>query len=1085
MPPAVAPIVAGVAAGIGVSTGVIGGATLFGATLGAFGTGVFTAFTSFALSLAQSALTQTPKSSLPNLAGFEQVASARTTFLRQPITTRRFDVGEVITSGALTFYEATDNNTQHHMVVTLGDAPVAPWDEIGVVWLDDTPVFDEQIGGDGWVTAGKFKDKVRIKKHLGGPTQTADADLIAEIDRLDSNFAGRGVAYIYFTVKWDRSTFPNGLPKPRAICRTNTVMDYRDATRRYTPNAALALAEYMVEPEVGLNYDAAEDLSEPHTIAAANACDEIVDVRAVGHAVAAVDVAANAIDLCVRGTGAPLRLETGDRVELFGETGASAPGGTSYGSDYFAIIERLVGETFDDGGTTIALSAADYTGAAVTGIDDGAVDAVHGSGLHARIKLATTYAKAIDKTADVVISSAGSGQSLVIRTGEPRYACAAVLDTDRTPKDNVDDMLSSMAGGLSWPGGVFRINAGGYVTPTLDLDEDDLLGPLVVRAKQSWRQRFNRVKGICATHMTVGEPTDYPSVIDAAYTTADGGRKEWANLPLPATSRLSTATRVAKIALARHRREMTVEFPGTLKCLKAVPGTVVRLSNARRGWTNKTFEVMEVRDEYYEVEGGKTPPVQGATLSLKEIDAAVFDFDPATDEVIKAPQAIPAGGNPLTVAPPTGLALESGTADLDVRLDGTVFSRIRATWTAPADAYVTGSGEIDIRYKKSSSLTWLKGPVVPGNAVEAFILDMQDGVAYDVAIRSINHIGRASDTDPDPANWTQLVGGHTVAGKSLPASNVTGFSAQQTSAGTVSFGWNKITDADRNGYTIKRHPRTVPTDWDDMTLVTEEERGTEKTSESVPPGDWTFAIKAIDTSGNESTTETTANLVVVNVFDVVEQQTNAPRWPGTLTGMVRHDVSGKLIPQSTVTMENTTNLGKLSADNLVAVTHYEGRAEDLGFDADDVRVWADIAAAQAPGVSITPVARLEIDYRDDADSFNGFENWTIGNASFRHVKGRAVTEDGALLERFDLVCDVPEHTSVHKGQVITASSGSTVTFTRQFHDAEKIGISVSAIGTAARIVNYSNLTTTSVDVDVFDKDGTNVGGTVDLTATGP
>ena len=816
---------------------------------------------SFALGLVQLALA-------PDMPSFQAQAAARTQMVRQAVTTRRLPIGEVILGGALTFYESTSGNQFHHMVVTLGDAPAAAWDGIDIVWLDDTPVFAGEIDGGGNVVAGKFAGKVRINKHLGGPAQVADADLIADITRLDANFRGQGVAYLYVRVDWNRDLFPNGLPRVRGLSRTNTVLDTRDQVRRWTPNAAMTLNEYVTEPEVGLGYVAA-DLDDALTDAAANISDEIVAAAALGHAVAAVDVAADTLELAVAGTGAPLRLETGDRVELFVDTGGAAPGGISLAVGYFAIVERLVGAPFADAAaTTIPLVAGNYTGAAATAIAAGHVDAIHGPGIRAAVKLATTYAGALARQ-PVTITSAGTGQPVLIKTGEPRYTASGVIDTDLTPKDIIEDLLSAMAGRFVWTGGTFRILPAAFRSPTLDLDESDLMGPLTVRTRHSRRQRFNAVKGIFATQLAVGEATDYPSVIDAGFATADGGTRIFADRDRPFTSRAATAQRLGKIELGRHRREFAVDFPTTLKGLRAVPGTVVRLSNTRRGWVNKTFEVVEQEDSFY---GDGDPKVQGVTLRLIETDALIYAFDPATDETIKPPKPVPPGGSPFTVAPPTAVIVESGTAALYTRLDGTIGSRLKITWTAPADAFVTSGGRIDIRVKPSANVDWEPQQPVLGNQTLAYVLDVQDGVDYDTELTSANALGVRSDQPVTVLN-------HTVIGKTARPS-VIPFLAAQQKGDVVNMEWGQIADLDRNGATIRFAAKgTDPATFDNWKLVTRATRGTFVTNAALPPGDWVIGIKAVDTSDNESLNAVTRNLTVtaggnLGVFIRIE----APRW---------------------------------------------------------------------------------------------------------------------------------------------------------------------------------------------------------------
>lgn len=859
MPPLAAVVVGAVAAGA--AAFFIGGVALSAAL--AIG------FTSFALGLVQLALA-------PDVPDFQTASARRTQTVREAVTVRRLWYGEAVMGGKLSFYEATGGNQFHHMVVTLGDAPVAPWDGMDIVWLDDTPVFPGEIDGGGNVTAGKFAGKVRIKKLLGGPAQVADADLIGEVTRLDSNFRGRGVAAVYVRVDWNADLFPNGLPKIKVLARTNTVLDTRDDVRRWTPNAALAINEYVTEPQEGLGWDAT-DIEEAFTDSAANVCDEVVDAKALGHAVVAVDTGDDLLELAAAGTGAPLRFDTGDRVELFLDTGGTAPGGLATGTDYYAIVERLVGANFADAdATTIALSAGDYTGEAATAITAGDVDAVHGPDIRAGVKLAASYADALART-PVTITSAGTGQPVVVKTGEPRYTLAGMIESDRTPKAVLDEMLSAMAGRMPWTGGVFRILPAAFRSPTLDLDESDLMGPLTVRTRHSRRQRFNAVRGLFAPLLTLGEATDYPSVIDSGFVTADGGDTIFATRDRPFTPRAATGQRLSKIDLSRHRREFVVDFPMTLKGLRAVPGTVVRLSNARRGWVDKTFEVMQQEDAYF---GGGEPKVQGVTLRLAETDATVYGFDPATDETIKPPKPVPPGGNPFVVQPPTGLTMAE---ELYETRDGSgVKARAVLTWMVPTDGFVD-------RYQLAYKLQADPDFIVRGRVTEPEerIDDIAPGL-YEFKVRSTNVLRVTSAYGPVLTKNVFGLDAAPSAPQDMTISAVGGMAVLR---------WRLAAELDvREGgeYKVRHSPLFSGATWAASTSIAGvdgEAIDGKQTGVTLPLKPGTYLARAFDSSGIQSTTvaSVTTKQATVLAYTDTDTLVEHPLWLGTHSGTAGAD----------------------------------------------------------------------------------------------------------------------------------------------------------------------------------------------------
>jgi len=1078
---AAVPLITGVAAGglfaATATVGILGLTVLQSAIL----IGVGTAALGILSTVMQPSI---PKPQIPNLGSFAN--QVRTSLIRQAISARRLPFGEVIISGILTFYEVTESDKYHHMVVTLGDAPLAPWDGIDIVWLDNEPIFNEQLDEDGNVIEGKFKDKIRVKKHLGGPDQEADADLIAEIDRLDSNFRGRGIAYIYLRVDWDRDAFPSGLPKPKVLARTNKPFDPRDSQRRYSNNVALCLREYLVEAQTGLGYDASLDLNDDFFETAANLCDEIVDAANVGHAVIAVNTEDDYFELGMKSAGSPIRFETGDRVRINANT--SLPGGLS-DTAYYVIVDRLVGDNFTETTTLDYSSISGTYSAEVTAmLAAGTLDRVYSEdeANRPRVKLATSYANALARVA-VDITSEGSGQLTIFKTGEPRYTCSGVIETDRTRQDNILDFLSALGGKLLWTGGQFQLLGGEYPTPLTEVfDEADLMGPLSVQTKRSKRERFNSIKGIFATHLTLGEATDYPSVVDDDYVYADG-ETIFADIDFPLTSRAAMAQRLAKLVLSRHRREITVQYPTTLKGMLAKPGSIVKINNTRRGWVEKTFEVVDLEHQVYETEGG---PILGVMLNLAELDATAFDFDASVDETIKPPRQSAPGGNPLLAPPPpTGMTLSSGTEVLGVRLDGTVFSRIKVAWTAPASAFVTGGGRIEIRYKlNDSGSVWQPAQFVAGDMTEAFILDVIDGEVYDVAIRSVNSIGRVSDTATDPDEWQTKVEGHTVVGKTEAPTDVASLFVQQN-GNVVTFKWPPITDKDRGGYELRyaQQGSFNSSDFRSNTLITRETKGTLITNAALPPGAWTIGIVAVDTSDNISETPTTYDITVTNSNDIITTETYAPEWLGILEGFIRHDVSGRLVPDSDTLAADMTDaqLWDQMVYDPVASPSFEAPEIGLGFDANAVRVFSDITGVIGPGESGQIESQFQIDYRDAADSYDGFEDWVLGLANFRYLKAKFVldtTEGVAYIDEFEVTADTEEREEEHLDLVI-APGGTTLTFDTPFHTVPNVQITAET-DSGPRIATYSSVTTTGVLINVWNTSDTDVGGTVNVTVTG-
>lgn len=756
---------------------------------------------------------------------FQSTVTGRTLTIRQPITDHRFVYGEARVGGPMVFYEATDSNDFHHVVVVLAAHPVTA---IETVFLNDYPIYPDQIDGTGLVTEGRFASVVRIKKHLGADDQAADSDLVAETSAGDDH-RFRGRAYVYLRMDMNPNAFPTGLPNVSARVRGKKLEDPRTSgAANWTPNAALAIRDYIATPKIKGGFGAtAADIDDTFTTSAANTADEMVATRDVTMTVTAVAAAADTLSL----SDERLAVQTGDRVRVsIAGSPDDLPGGLLAATDYYVIVwqERKTAE-----------------------------QAV-------KIKLATSYDNAIAYGA-IDITSAGSGTITLTKTGEPRYTANGLLDTGAKRAENLRDLASAIGAVPTNPGGIWRIRAGSYAAPTVTLTEDHLRGTIKVRTKVPRRERHNTVKGIYINpFLNDGQPSDYPSVSNAAAITADAETAA-TDLDLPFTSRTQAAQRIARIALLAARQEITVEMPCNLAAFQVQAGDNVAITNAHMVWTAKAFEVVTSRPTIDKDGAGN--PILGVDLELKETASTVYDFAAASDETQVTTPPLPTGGDIFTVDPPTALTLTSGTAELFLKADGTVVARIHAAWTASADSLLDA---YELQWKESGLTAWETGRFVAPSETDAWIFDVEDGVAYDARVRAVSRYGVQSA-------WA-TASNHTVVGKTAVPANVAGFAAQQNRA-AVTYVWDQVADADLAGYEI-RYAAQGGFAWDAAVVLTAVTRGTRVTNDALPPGAWTVAIKAVDTSGNYSSAAATFNITVANFNEVITTATEDPKWLG-------------------------------------------------------------------------------------------------------------------------------------------------------------------------------------------------------------
>lgn len=1024
---------------------VIAAAVIYGAAYAAGYIALSTAIMAVAMSALSYVISQANKPKAPSTPDFSQAAQDRTLSVRQPTAPRRSSFGVVRISGVQTFLHVTGSSKEFlHMVVTCSGHRFRSF---RALMLDDEIVpLDSTYGVYGGNATGKYAGCVTAVFGLG--TTAGDADFHSQLqancpDKWTASHQQTGCAKAYVRFKYDSAKFPGSFPNASFIVEAyDAITDPRAAGSPtqigFTNNPALCLASYLrwTEDEGGLGA-AADEVDEDDLIAAANACDEMVARKPVAVSFTA-DPSTGLITLPE--TSASLRL--GTRLRLRGpgspDSDGLAGGLVPYTDYFWAFDSPLVGRL----ATSLANARAGIT---------------------------------------VTLSSAGSAGQQIVVNAEPRFTCDGSFELSQEPEKIIEGLLSSMAGALTYAGGKWHIYAGVWRPATVSFGKGNLDGGITVQTRRSRRDLANGVKGVFVNPDASYVPTDYPAVrkgtaadlSDDTYLIEDNGERIWQDRELQYTNSPSMAQRLGRIQLERIRRQISTKWPLNLSGLKAQAMNTVALNNDLWGWTEKTFELSSLsfalRGDMDT--GGDAAPRLGLDLNLNEIDATVFAWDETVNELTMAAAATTDLPDPLTVAAPTGLTLESGTAVLGVREDGTVFSRILATWTPPADIFVTSGGQIEIEFRKSSGSPtedWRPYGTVRGDQTRAFILDVDDGEAYQVGLTARNAVGIASGRTVSAA--------HTVAGKSVLPSNVTGYSVQQN-GNVCTHRYNQVSDADLAGYEMRF--KAAPFDWDLAQVLTSVTRGTLITNTALPPGGWVCGVKAVDTSGNYSATAATFAIEVTNNNDVIEEAEQAPYWRGTKTNFIRH-WSGVLIPESTKAAAEHTNqeLFEQYVPYGQASCVYDALEMDLGFNAIGTRVYHEHEAPLGRGIAAaTTDPVFLIDYRNEVGAYDGFEAWTIGTADFRRLKGRLTmdaTTRRAYVSSFKPVLDAEERT-------ITFSfvGGTPVTFSPQFSARPNIQLtpeSDTGSPSAPRYATYENDLPTGFTPRVWNGAGVEVIG---------
>lgn len=176
--------------------------------------------------------------------------------------------GKVKVGGARVFDSTTGGSNKFlHRVLAFTGHEIESFDEI---YINDELVT---LDGSGNVTSpSRYGGKVRINKHLGTSNQSADSDLVSEVDGWTSEHKLRGIAYLYVRLSYDADAFPNGVPEITSTIKGKKVYDPRDTSTSWSDNPALCLRDYLTNTSYGLGEDTT-NVDDDEVSTAANVCD--------------------------------------------------------------------------------------------------------------------------------------------------------------------------------------------------------------------------------------------------------------------------------------------------------------------------------------------------------------------------------------------------------------------------------------------------------------------------------------------------------------------------------------------------------------------------------------------------------------------------------------------------------------------------------------------------------------------------------------------------------------------------------------------------------------------------------------------
>lgn len=900
--------------------------------------------------------TLTPKPKLPSFADFSSQSQNRTQLIKQPTVPRRIIYGETRVSGVLGFAETTDEDKYLHLVILLATHEV---NQIGTIYINDKALT---LDGNGNVTApSQYANLVRIKKHLGSTSQSADATLISESNKWTDQHKLSGIAYIYARLEFDADAFPNGLPNISAIVQGKKVFDPRTSTTAYSTNPALCIRDYLTDNKYGFGASS-DEIDDTSFTTAANICDETVSLNA--------------------------------------------------------------------GGT------------------------------------------------------------------ETKYTLNGTFESNATPKQTLENLLTSMGGIVTYSNGNFKVKAAKYVSPTLTLDENDIRGAIGLQTNRSRRDNFNGVKGVFVSPTNNYIAADYPAFTSSTFETEDGGDRVFLDFDLPFTTSSSMAQRLAKIALFRNRQKISMTMNASLKAFQLDIGDVVNINNTRFGFSAKTFEVAEWG---LSINFDGDNPNLTIDLTFREINSAAYDWIPVDDEKVFTLDNTTLL-DPFVVPEPTMTV----TDELRV-LNEEAISVLLVTVNTSSARII----DFEVQAKKTTSTNFINLGKSSANLFE--LVNVEDDAIYDVRARAITRFGKSDFVT------TQ----HQVIGKTAPPETVTNFSINIINT-EAHLSWTPVGDLDLSHYRI-RHSRDTSasaTYANSVDLINKVSRPAN--TAVVPAMTGTYFIKAVDKLGNESLDATSSVAIIENIKDLnlVATSTQNPTFSGTKTNVVVVDNNlrlgtsvlfdaaaglfdntgglfdgggGTVSATGTYEFDNYIDVGavytnRITANVTVSRVDFGVQFDDATGNFDDREGLFDGDANEFGDTNVElQIATTEDDPASASPTYTAFRKFFVGDYKARAFKFRAIltttdSEATPSVSALSVTVDMPDRV-IADNDIVSGAGAKAITFSPNFKALQGVGISAQNLTSG----DYYVITSKSVSgftITFYNSSDSAVSRTFDYVAKG-
>lgn len=174
---------------------------------------------------------------------------------------------------------------------------------------------------------------------------------------------------------------------------------------------------------------------------------------------------------------------------------------------------------------------------------------------------------------------------------EKRFTCNGVVFGTASHKANINKLLSSMNGMLTYTNGKFVIRAGAFeaVASGMTLNDDNLTGPAKLKTSFERNERFNTITGTFIDPSNNYKEMEFPKVQITSALTRDNNEELRSELKLSMTNSFYMAQRISHKLIQQSDLQKVLTFPTNLAGVNIAVGDRVSVTLSEFNYTNKTF----------------------------------------------------------------------------------------------------------------------------------------------------------------------------------------------------------------------------------------------------------------------------------------------------------------------------------------------------------------------------------------------------------------------------------------------------------------------------------------------------------------